>query len=335
MKIARYILPILAAWLVAFQIPHTVKLEYPVYFPKPIYSFEKNPLTESGIALGRMLFYDPILSADSTISCASCHSPFNAFAHTDHDLSHGIRDSMGTRNAPALFNLAWQPTFMWDGAANHLDVQALAPLTHPAEMGETIENVVKKVSKTERYPQAFEASFGDPTITGERLLKALAQFQVTLVSATARFDSMKQGLTAFTQQEYQGYLIFKENCNTCHTEPLFSSYQFANNGLPIDTTLLDSGRAKITQQPADLQLFKIPSLRNLSFSYPYMHDGRFKKLSQVLNHYTQEMQPSPTLSPALKTPPKLTNDQKTDLLAFLLTLNDRAFVFNPAHQFPK
>lgn len=335
MRIARFLLPIFALILWAFRSISPVQINYPNYFPKPHYSFENTPLTAEGIALGKMLFYDPILSADSTISCASCHSPYNAFAHTDHDLSHGIRDSIGTRNAPALFNLAWQPAFMWDGAANHLDMQALAPITHPGEMAETIQNVVQKIGAQSRYQQAFRQTYGDPTPTGERLLKALAQFQLTLVSATARYDSIKQGLTAFSEQEYKGYQLFLQNCNTCHTEPLFSSYQFANNGLPIDTTLNDSGRAGITQQPADRYLFKIPSLRNLSYTYPYMHDGRFKKLSQVLNHYSTEIQPSNTLSPELHQPLPLSSNDKTDLIAFLLTLDDKAFVFNLAHQPPK
>ena len=153
----------------------------PDYFPKPVYDFQQNPLDSSKILLGRSLFYDPILSANNTISCASCHSPFNAFAHTDHDLSHGIFDSIGNRNAPALFNLAWQKMFMWDGAINHLDMQALAPISHKSEMGSNINEVIKKLDKSLAYKDLFLYAFQDSTISTAKILKALSQFQLTLV----------------------------------------------------------------------------------------------------------------------------------------------------------
>ncbi|MEZ4826077.1 MAG: cytochrome c peroxidase [Bacteroidia bacterium] len=311
------------------------ELEYPDYFPAPVYDFGKNPLSPEKVRLGRVLFYDPVLSRDGTISCASCHSPYNGFAHTDHDLSHGIDDQIGTRNAPALFNLAWQKSFMWDGAINHLDMQALAPISHPAEMGEAIAHVVSKLQKTERYPGLFYVAFADSVVTGEYILKALAQFQLTLVSANSKYDEVKRGNTTFSEQEENGYRLFLQNCNSCHREPLFSSFDFANNGLPLDTTLNDLGKWQITHQREDSLRFKIPSLRNLTYTYPYMHDGRFRRLSQVINHYTSGIQISETLAGELKKPISLTNDEKTDLIAFLLTLNDTRFVFDPNHQFPK
>ncbi len=310
-------------------------LEYPAYFPKPVYHFEYNPLSQEKVTLGRALFYDPILSRDSTISCASCHSPYNAFAHTDHDLSHGINDAIGTRNAPALFNLAWQKSLMWDGAINHLDMQALAPITHPDEMGETLKNVVSKLQQKSIYPPLFFKAFGDSIVTGEHLLKALSQFQLTLISGNAKYDQVKKGTDNFSAQEKSGYLLFQENCNACHREPLFTTSGFAANGLPVDTTLHDYGKGMITHKLEDSLTFKIPSLRNLSYTYPYMHDGRFRKIRQVLDHYT-------TLTPgALKGPDSseitivLTSNEKADLIAFLLTLNDKEFLFNPLHQYPK
>jgi cytochrome c peroxidase len=309
--------------------------KYPDYFPIPIYDFKNNPLSEKKIELGRRLFYDPILSKDNTISCASCHSPYNSFAHTDHDLSHGINDQIGNRNAPALFNLAWQKSFMWDGAINHLDVQALAPISHPKEMNETIKSIVLKLQNHSYYPLEFYEAFQDSAITGEHVLKALSQFQVTLVSANSKYDQVKKGAKTFTEQENNGYDLFKTNCNSCHTEPLFSTYEFAYNGLAIDTTLNDFGRMKITEESADSLSFKIPSLRNLSFTSPYMHDGRFKKLQQVLNHYTAGINESTIISEALKKPIVLTSNEKTDLIAFLLTLNDSDFVFDKKHQFPE
>jgi cytochrome c peroxidase len=311
------------------------ELLYPNYFPKPQYDFSKNPLDSFKTALGRQLFYDPILSADNTISCASCHSPYNAFSHTDHSLSHGINDQIGSRNAPALFNLAWQKSFMWDGAINHLDVQALAPINHPKEMAESTASVIKKLNANYYYRTLFYGAFNDSLITGERLLKALAQFQLTLISANSKYDLIKNNKDSFTMQEKNGYLLFQKNCNSCHTEPLFSNYLFANNGLKVDTSLNDFGRWEVTKKSEDSLHFKTPSLRNLSFTYPYMHDGRFKKLGEVINHYTDGIQQNKTLSGELKNSILLTPNEKVDLIAFLLTLNDKEFVFDNKHQFPK
>lgn len=316
-------------------IKQTPMFYQPEYFPKPTYNFIQNPLDSLTIELGRTLFYDPILSVDNTISCASCHSPYNAFAHTDHDLSHGIFDSIGNRNAPALFNLAWQESFMWDGAINHLDMQALAPIEHPKEMGSNIKEVLNKLNDSTAYKQLFYQTFKDSIITSSKLLKALSQFQLTLVSAHSKYDMVILGKEEFTPQEKNGYELFKKNCNHCHSEPLFSNYAFKNNGLPIDTTLNDYGRFTITQNEEDKMKFKVPSLRNLSYTYPYMHDGRFKTLKEVLKHYADGIQKTNSLSPELTTPITLSSNEKVDLIAFLLTLNDQAFVFDKKHQFKK
>lgn len=322
--------------MLSFHSTEFINLNYPAYFPNPIYNFSANTLSKSKIELGRALFYDPILSADNTISCATCHSPFNAFSHTDHALSHGINDAIGDRNAPALFNLAWQGLFMWDGAANHLDVQALAPISHPKEMGESISHVIYKLQHSTLYPTLFKNAFGDSSISGEKTLKAMAQFQLTLTSSNSKYDGVKKGDYHFTKQEQAGYALFKNNCNSCHAEPLFSTYEFASNGLKIDSTLNDYGRWQVTKNKKDSLLFKIPSLRNLSYSYPYMHDGRFKKLYEVVNHYTNSsLNKTPLISSELANPITLSPNQKTDLIAFLLTLNDSAFIYNQENKFPK
>lgn len=307
----------------------------PDYFPKPVYNFEQPPLDSNKIELGRILFYDPILSKDNTISCASCHSPFNAFAHTDHDLSHGIFDSIGNRNAPALFNLAWQKTFMWDGAINHLDMQALAPISHPSEMGSNINEVIKKLNESKAYKALFLNAFQDSTISTSKILKALSQFQLTLVSSNTKYDKVKMGKETFTEQEKNGYQLYKNNCASCHSEPFFSNYNFENNGLPIDPTLNDMGRYVITENENDKRKFKVPSLRNLSFTYPYMHDGRFMTLQEVINHYTSGIEYSETLSLQFNKSIELSSNEKVDLISFLLTLNDKDFVFNKKHQFKK
>jgi cytochrome c peroxidase len=307
----------------------------PAHFPKPVYNFGNNPLTEAKVQLGRALFYDPILSRNNTISCASCHSQFSAFTHVDHALSHGIEDKIGFRNAPALMNLAWQRLFMHDGAINHLDAQALAPISNPVEMDESIAHVVVKLQKTSLYPTLFYKAFGDSTITGEHTLKAISQFMLTLVSANAKYDSVMQKQAVFTMQEQSGYTLFKKNCATCHKEPLFTNDGFSNNGLRVDTTLNDFGRFRITKNPEDSLKFKVPTLRNIEFSYPYMHDGRFKKLSQVLNHYTSGIEKSSTLDKKLQKLIELTPNEKVDLTAFLLTLTDKSYLFNPKFFYPK
>lgn len=319
----------------AFKTIENYSFQSPENWPKPNYDFSKTPLTKSKIELGRALFYDPLLSKNNTISCASCHSPFNAFAHVDHNLSHGINDSIGTRNAPALMNLAWQKQFMWDGAINHIDMQALAPITNPIEMNESIENVVKKLQNTKTYPSLFYSAFGDSTITGEKVLKSIAQFQLTLISSNSKYDSVMRKESSFNSQEKNGYKLFQKHCNSCHTEPLFTNFGFENNGLPIDTTLNDFGRWNVTHNTNDSLKFKIPTLRNIEYSYPYMHDGRFKKIADVLNHYTKNINHSPTLAKELQNKIDLTSNEKVDLTAFLLCLSDRHFVFNPSYSYPK
>lgn len=307
----------------------------PSNWPKPIYDFEKNPLDAKTIALGRKLFYDPILSLDNTISCSSCHLSFTAFTHVDHALSHGIGDSIGTRNSPVLINLAWSKHFMWDGAVNHIDVQALAPITHPSEMGENLENVIRKLNEHNSYPQLFKEAFGSETISSKQLLKALAQFQLTLISSNSKYDKVKRKEATFSKQEKRGYKLFKKNCASCHSEPLFTSGEFENNGLEVDTFLNDIGRAKITQLSKDKYKFKIPTLRNIEFSFPYMHDGRFKSLREVLNHYTSHISQTENLASQLGNGIKLSSNDKTDIIAFLLTLSDKEFLFNPDFQFPR
>jgi cytochrome c peroxidase len=307
--------------------PEPVQLQYPKNWPAPTYDFSKNPLTREGIELGRRLFYDPVLSRDSTISCASCHLSFTAFTHTDHALSHGIEDRIGRRNSPALMNLAWAKYFMWDGAIHHLDFQALAPISDSTEMDNSLEKVVQKLAVSPRYPGLFRAAFGDANITGERVLKAIAQFELTLISANAKYDRVLSGRDTFSKQEQNGYALFQKNCARCHTEPFFTNFGFEKNGLPVDTFLNDFGRMRISQNPSDSLKFKVPTLRNIEFSQPYMHDGRFRKLREVLHFYNNSTAFDPKI--------ELSANEKVDLTAFLLTLTDRDFLFNPDFAFPK
>lgn len=312
-----------------------IYLDIPKNWPKPVYDFSKNPLTEEGFQLGRNLFYDPILSRDNTISCASCHLQQTGFTHVDHDLSHGIDGKIGTRNSLTLQNLAWNKTFMWDGGVNHLDVQYIHPITSEVEMDETMENVVKKLQEIPKYKELYKKAFGTDKVTGQLTLKALSQFVVMLTTSNSKYDKVVRKEEKFTEMEQKGYNLFKQNCASCHKEPLFTNDSFENNGLAIDTTLNDLGRMRITQNQKDKQKFKVPTLRNIQFTFPYMHDGRFNTLNDVIKHYNSGIKKSETLSKQLKEPMNLSDNERTELVAFLKTLTDKDFLFNSRFSFPK
>lgn len=337
---SRYTYIILIVSVLFFSLAFSLLKPTPLYFqipkgwPKPNYNFSKNPLTEERFQLGRQLFYDPILSKDSTISCASCHLQATGFTHVDHSLSHGIDGKIGIRNSMTMMNLAWSKTFMWDGGVNHLDVQAIHPITSPVEMNENLANVVLKLQKSEKYKSLFIAAFGDDKITGQRILKAISQFELMLVSANSKYDKVMRKEVVFTEQEQNGYQLFKNNCASCHTEPLFTNGKFENNGIPIDTTLNDIGRKRITQKSEDYLKFKVPTLRNIQFTNPYMHDGRFKKLTEVIKHYNS-INKNKNLSKQLQKQMNLTDNERVDLVAFLLTLTDKEFLFDKRFSYPR
>ena len=306
-----------------------VTFAVPEGFPQPQYNFAANPLTKEGIELGRKLFYDGILSQDGNFPCASCHQQFAAFATFDHDLSHGFDNAFTTRNAPGLFNLAWQAAFHHDGGINNIEVQPLAPITAQNEMAETVENVIKKLKADAQYRQLFQKAFGDDDINSQRMLKALTQFQLTLVSANSKWDKVKRGEAQFTEYEQRGYAIFQAKCNSCHTEPLFTDNSFRNNGLPVNSFLKDEGRFGITNKAEDKGKFKVPSLRNVELTFPYMHDGRYYTLEAVMEHYNSRIVQGPTLDPLLKNGIPLSRAEVVDIVAFLKTLTDRDFVKDP------
>ncbi|MEY4110447.1 MAG: hypothetical protein RLZZ46_802 [Bacteroidota bacterium] len=324
----RYLFPIIILFIGLISLSNTV-LQNEVIWPEKIYDSSSNPLTKEKVLLGKKLFYDPLLSADGSISCASCHSPYNAFAHTDHALSHGIYDSIGKRNAPALMNLAWQPYFMWDGAIHHLDMQALFPLTHPAEMGETLNHLLEKLQKNEAYKTQFKSAFGSDSVSGERLLKSLSAFMLTLESKNALYDQVKSGRALFSEQEAAGEKIFMQKCASCHPPPLFTDYSFSNNGLDSDSVLKDQGRMRISGKKSDSLCFKVPSLRNISYTYPYMHDGRFQVIQDVLKHYASLSRKDKYVSEKINNIGRISDKERVDLQAFLLTLNDQKFLKNP------
>ncbi len=331
---------IIFGFLILISFAFSEKLITPIYFeipkgwPKPNYDFKNNPLSEEGFILGRQLFYDPILSRDNTISCASCHLQQTGFTHVDHDLSHGIEGKIGIRNSLTLQNLAWSKNFMWDGGINHLDVQAIAPITSEVEMDETLENVVNKLNQSEKYQELFYKAFGIKKITGQFTLKAISQFVVSLTTSNSKYDKVVRKEEVFTDREQHGYDLFKTHCATCHQEPLFTADKFENNGLTIDSTLNDLGRIKITNKKEDLLHFKIPTLRNAQFTFPYMHDGRFKTLTEVVKHYNS-LGNDKNLPASFAKPMNLTANDRVDLVLFLNTLTDNAFLFDKRYSFPR
>jgi cytochrome c peroxidase len=320
----------------------------PANFPEPVYQIELNQPKEAGFELGKTLFYDGILSRDSTIACGECHRQPNGFTHHLHDLSHGIGGRTGLRNALPLQNLAWLQRFQWDGGIDNLDEQPIFPIEHADEMDDTMNNVVNKLRATKNYPGLFESAFGSEEITSEKTLKALAQFMLTLVSANSKYDQVirKENGATFTADELAGQKLFvSKGCQNCHAGELFTDQSFRNNGLsPFERTkveyvdgkptvrvVVDEGRYRITGENADRFKFVVPSLRNIAATLPYMHDGRFKTLREVLDFYDSGMVDSPTLDPffrkangALGIP--LSEDEKTKLIAFLNTLTDTEFL---------
>ena len=310
----------------------TLELTQPSYFPPLVYDLKANPLTYDGFQLGRSLFYDGLLSRNGTIACGTCHQQAVAFTHHGHDLSHGIDDKIGMRNAPPIQNMAWAKEFFWDGGVHQLDLFPIAPIENPVEMDEKLPNVLQKLrdSKNPNYPELFKKAFGSTEITTERFTKALSQFMVFLVSNNSRYDLYLRGTTnALTATEKEGLALFKQKCATCHAGELFTDQSFRNNGLD-NSRSSDQGRFRITQNPDDLFKFKVPSLRNVGYTSPYMHDGRFSTLEQVLNHYATNVQKTATLDPTLQANGQLgiamTDDEKAKIIAFLKTLSDEQFV---------
>ena len=302
----------------------------------PHYDLSKLSMSENEFQLGRQLFYDPILSRDESISCASCHLQATGFTHVDHDLSHGIEGRIGKRNSMALMNLAWNTSFMWDGGVNHIELQALAPISSEDEMGSSLKEVVTKLNASKKHKTLFYNSYKDSLVTGQKTLLALTQFVVMLNSYNSKYDKYIRNEKGgeFTMQEKNGLAIFKNNCASCHTEPLFTNNEFHNNGLTLDPYLKDFGRMLITNKSEDSLKFKVPTLRNIQFTPPYMHDGRFETLKAVITHYNSGITHSITLAEDLKNNLELTHKEEVDLLVFLRTLTDKEFLFNNRFSYP-
>lgn len=322
---------VMIAFLSFKSIPEPTLFSVPDNFPKPDYHFDRNSITKAGVELGKTLFYDALLSSDNTISCGSCHQQSAGFTQHGHVLSHGVNDRLSKRNAMPLFNLAWANSFGWDGSISDLDSFAVMPITNPVEMDESFENVLEKLRTSTLYPGMFEKAFGTSEINSERLLKALSQFMVTMVSANSKYDRyVRNEGVKLTETELEGLTLFKQKCASCHSGDLFTDFSFRNNGLVMSED--DKGRFEVTKLETDRYKFKVPTLRNLTYSAPYMHDGRFETLQEVLEHYASKVVKSPTLDALLEKDGKpgihINADEQQKIIAFLKTLDDEDFVRN-------
>jgi len=319
---------------------------YNLDIPYPLPSFEvpvDNPMTVEGVALGRQLFYDPILSADGTQACASCHMQETGFTDPNQ-YSTGIDGIQGDRNAMVVFNTAWSPTLFWDGRAENLEIQAFDPIVNPIEMHDTWPNVADKLNTHSSYPELFKQAFGIEQIDSNYVVKAISQFERSLISANSKWDKFVRGELMLSDQELRGWDLFNvegpvngADCFHCHGAPHFTDFDFHNNGLDTDELFTDLGLFNVTQENIDKAKFKTPTLRNIEVTGPYMHDGRFETLEEVIEHYNFGGHASSTVDPLMKNIGEgllLSNEDKQALLAFLRTLTDEEFLTNPEFSNP-
>ena len=318
-------------------------------FPEPDIASD-NPLTIQGVKLGKMLFYEKMLSKDGSQACASCHLQEFAFSDTA-TLSIGVRGLEGKRQAMAVFNMAWNTNeFFWDGRAHLLRDQSLKPIQDELEMDETLENVIMKLSASELYRTQFIKAFGSSEITEERMSLAMEQFMNSIVSNNSKYDQFLSDSTVFTESEKRGLKLFNQeynqflpeesgaDCAHCHGGFNFENDRYMNNGLDAESDFKDDGRYAVSKNAKDKASFKVPSLRNISLTSPYMHDGRFKTLEEVVDHYNDGLKPSSSLDLALEqtrgTGLMLTDQDKVDLVNFLKTLTDNELVTNKEYASP-
>jgi len=333
----------LSAWNTEEEIPKgNYSLNYPAYFGNRIQIPKNNPLSKEGVYLGRMLFYEGRLSADNKLSCGSCHMQEKAFTDGEK-LSKGIHGAQTDRNSMAIVNLLWTRKFFWDGRARTLEDQVVFPLTNLHEMGQSLQKSVEKLQATTSYPKIFKTVFGDENITADRIVKALAQFERTLISDHSKYDQYLQKKVQFNASELRGLHLFNTppnpekgirgaNCAHCHGGAKNYLELFHNNGL--DKISKDAGIAVFTGLKTDSGRFKVPTLRNIALTAPYMHDGRFRNLEEVVEHYSEHVVQSENLSAFLQhesnvrgeTALKLNVQEKKDLIAFLNTFTDSVFI---------
>lgn len=308
----------------------------------------KNPVTIEGADLGRYLFYDPILSKDSSFSCASCHQQQYAFSDAPNRFSKGIDGTLQTRNTPPLFNLAWYPSMFWDGKAKSIEEQVFFPVREHDEMNLDWKEAEKRIAGNKFYKEKFKTAFGNAKIDSNLIAMAIAQFERTLISNQSKYDKVFKGDVLFTKEEYKGFVLMNDmsmaDCLHCHVtdaDGLGTNRKFSNNGIdsiadPLKYT--DRGLGDITGKIEDNGKFKVPSLRNIAITAPYMHDGRFNTLEEVLDFYSEGVNKSANIDSKMEFAHQrgviLDCDEKKQIIAFLNTLTDSVFITNPAFSNP-
>lgn len=300
-------------------------LEIPKGFPAPDIPAD-NALTENRVKLGKMLFFDKALSLDSSISCGSCHFAEHAFTDPRR-FSLGVNDSLSLRNAMPIFNLAYNRSFFWDGGVPTLELQVLAPIENHLEMNLSLQEAEARIKQNPQYRELFRKAYNrEPDLYG--LVRAIASYERTLISGNSKYDKYvyQNDKSVLNPSELRGMQVFfgeKAECFHCHTGFNFSDQTFQNNGLYAEYA--DQGRARITGRNLDIGKFKVPSLRNLSYTAPYMHDGSLNTLEEVVQHYMSGGKNHPNQNPTIR-PFTLTPEEQEDLIAFLKTLDDSEFV---------
>lgn len=333
--------------------PTPYPLEIPSYFGNNDtvqQRLKNNPLTIEGVELGRHLFYDPILSDNYSISCASCHQQQYGFSDPRR-FSIGTRGLQSKRNSMALVNLLWTRDFFWDGRVKTLEEQVLHPIQDPIEMNMNLQEVITRLKNSSKYREMFRKAFCSEEITTDKLSKALAQFVNSLISKDSKFDKFMRGEVFLTPNEREGMRMFQThpipnrvrgaNCGDCHFQPHFDGKTFKNNG--IDSIYSDLGYQNVTNNPFDVGKFKVVTLRNIALTAPYMHDGRFNTLEEVLEHYDKHVKLGEFTDPLIMEASNiqggaprlfLTNLEKQQIIEFLHTLTDTVFIHNPKFSSP-
>jgi len=309
-----------------------------------------NPLTVQGVQLGKMLFFEKLMSKDGTQACADCHRQPDGFSDSTK-FSIGVEGLPGKRQAMPIFNMAYHTNqFFWDGRANLLRDQSLLPIQDPLEMNETLENVIANLGNEKMYRDQFTRAFGSEEITSEKMSLAMEQFMMSIISNDSKYDQWQAGTATLTESEERGRLLFETeynpffpefsgaDCAHCHGGANFENDQYMNNGLDTDAEFTDMGRENATEDAADRAKFKVPTLRNVAVTAPYMHDGRFQTLEEVVDHYNEGIKESSTADETVlntkDTGLFLTEQDKVDLVNFLKTLTDQTFLTNEDYKTP-
>jgi cytochrome c peroxidase len=310
-----------------------------------------NPLTVEGVQLGRYLFWEKKLSGNDAMSCGTCHLPEHGFSDPNQ-FSTGINGDVGTRQAMPLVNMGWSTSFFWDGREPTLEAQIADPIVNPIEMDENWDRAIEQIDSDPIYDALFFKAYGSTEVTKDKITKAIASFLRTMISANSKFDKQRIGQYQFNQSELNGFNLFLSeggspdqvpggsfgaDCFHCHGfgSMQMTDYLFHNNGL--DATFTDLGRGAVTGSVYDNGKFKTPTLRNVELTGPYMHDGRFTTLEEVIEHYNSGGIPSATIDPFMKFTVgglQLSAQSKADLIAFLKCLTDTSFLQNPAFSDP-